>query len=100
MKPEFATLAFNGGGFDVSAQTLYEREVLVEYVTNCARTKRDLRVTLGQQTWRVEAVSGEESFMCDQCHRPLRQVRLFGSRAGDAACIVCALKVRLATPPR
>ena len=91
MGPEYAAVAFKGGTVVLSAQTPYERELVVDYVRDCARAKDDVRLRVGRQTWRVERVFGNHPQVCGHCHRPLREARCRGAQTRVVECVACAL---------
>jgi hypothetical protein len=92
MEPQFAALAFTGGGLVLSTQTPYEREVFVDYVRECASTHADVRLRVGRRTWRVEPVHRGEVQVCSHGHRPLHAARCYGVRTRVAECVTCALR--------
>jgi len=91
MEPQCAAVAFTGGSVVLAAQTPYERELLADYVRDCARVKEDVRLRVGRQTWRVERVRDDQRQVCSHCHRPLRTARCRGARAPVVECVACAL---------
>jgi len=91
MEPQCAAVAFTGGSVVLTAQTPYEREVLADYIRDCAHAKEDVRLRVGRQTWRVERVVREQRQVCSQCHRPLRAARCRGAQTRVVACVACAL---------
>ncbi len=90
MRPQLASVAFKGGGVVLSAQTPYDREVLVEYLRDCLRAQHDVRLNLGPESWRVERVLRRHTAVCSRCRRPLRDARC-RSAAGEVECVWCAL---------
>ncbi len=90
MRPQLASVAFKGGGVVLSAQTPYDREVLVDYVRDCLRAKQDVRLNLGPESWRVERVLRRHVAECPRCGRPLREARC-RSAQGEIECVLCAL---------
>ncbi len=90
MRSQLASVAFKGGGVVLSAQTPYDREVLVEYVRDCIRAQHDVRLNLGADSWRVERVVGRHAGECPRCGRPLREAQC-RSAQGQVECVWCAL---------
>jgi len=92
MGPQFAAVAFTGGSVVLEAQTPYERELLADYVRDCARAKEHVRLRVGRQTWRVERVSRDQGQVCSHCHRPLHVARCRGAQRRVVECVACALR--------
>ena len=92
MRPQSASIAFQGGGVVLAAQTPYDRELLVDYVLDCARTKRNIRITMGRAQWRVERVRQEHPHVCRQCHRPIHAARCYDPHNHKVECIACVLR--------
>lgn len=91
MGPQFAAVAFTGGSVVLEAQTPYERELLADYVRDCARAKEHVRLRVGRQTWRVERVARDQGQVCSHCHRPLHVARCRGGQTRVVECVACAL---------
>jgi hypothetical protein len=92
MKDRVVALLFSGGGVILTAQTPYDREVLADYVLDCARRNHNVRLAIGRETWRVEARGGDR-LVCSQCHRPLPETRCYASERQTVTCVRCTLKL-------
>ena len=90
MRSQLASLAFKGGGVVLSAQTPYDREVLVEYVRDCVRAQHDVRLNLGPESWHVERVLRKQPGEGSRCGRALRDARC-RSAQGEIECLSCAV---------
>jgi len=90
MRPQSASLVFKGGGVVLSTQTAYDRQLLVDYVRDCAYTNEGVRLMFGHVTWRVRCL-GNNQRRCSRCHRLMHDVECYGSFRRKAECVGCAL---------
>ena len=91
MKPQSASVKFKGVGVLLSAQTAYDRELVMDYVRGCARAQRGVRLRIGRETWRIEPVESRDAQVCCHCRRPIVGARCYAVHRGTVECVGCAL---------
>jgi hypothetical protein len=85
-----ACIAFASGTLVLPAQTLYERQLLVDHVLKYVHRSQQVRVRVDYSTWVVG--HPEDPVVCQGCTRPVERAvcRHLGSRT-TAYCVTCAL---------
>jgi hypothetical protein len=85
-----ASIAFASGTLVLPAQTLYERQLLVDHVLEYVRRGQQIQVRVDYSTWLV--AHPEHPVVCHGCTRPVERAacRHLGKRT-TAYCLTCAL---------
>src|SRR5262245_1584929 len=84
-----AHITFTGGGFFVPAHNPYDREMLVEHITNSVRTKGQLSVRVDDLFWSVLPGNSSPASECDGCGSALQSLTC-SAVDGAAYCAKCA----------
>lgn len=93
-----ASIVFASGRFVLPAQSLYDRQVLVDHVLHYVRRGQQLRVRVDYSTWTV--AQPEHPVVCQACPRRVERAacRHLGKYTA-AYCVTCALaRPRLTMP--
>jgi hypothetical protein len=85
-----AHVSFPGGGMFLPARSPYDRQMLVEHVTNRVRSKGRVQVLLDEQRWMVYLNRGPRT-ACSNCGRAADSACCRPADAGAAYCLGCAL---------
>ncbi len=62
-----AHVSFRGGGIFLPARSPYDRQTLIEYVTDLVGAKRDVQVLLQDRRWIVHPHRGQPPAYCAGC---------------------------------
>lgn len=91
-----AHVTFAGGGIVLPAREPYDREVLVDHVTERVGRKGIVRVVIDGRTWNVRRIDDTVPAPCTRCRGPLNG-SCYATTPGDARrCLRCAFVGRLA----
>jgi hypothetical protein len=90
MAKGIAHVSFAGGGFFLPARNPYDRQVLVEHVSETVRTKGRVQVLMADQLWTVHRNRGSNTTPCVRCGQAAPTVCHFGGREA-CYCVTCAL---------
>jgi hypothetical protein len=87
-----AHIVFFGGRLVLPAQTVYDRQLLVEHVLDQAWRRQSIRVRVDYATWIVERPSAQHPIMCRACARRIaRAVCRHPGKGAAVYCVGCAL---------
>jgi hypothetical protein len=105
MAKGIAHVSFAGGGFFLPARNPYDRQLLVEHVSECVRTKGHVQVLMGDQLWMVHRNSGPSTTPCTRCGMAVPTAFYFRGSGEACYCPTCALgqdveSVQLGAPRR
>ena len=84
-----AHISFNGGGLFLPARNPYDREMLVEHVTDSVRSKGQLRVRVDNVFWSVLPSNGSPEAACEGCGGSLHSLSC-SIADGQDYCAKCA----------
>ena len=85
-----AHISFNGGGVFLPARNPYDREMLVEHITDSMRTKSQLRVLVDDLFWSVlPSNNTSPTPACDGCGNSLQSLSC-SAADGVEYCVKCA----------
>jgi len=85
-----AHVSFSGGGLFLPARTPYDRQVLMEHVTNRVRSNGLVQVLVDDQRWMVHFRRGALAAWCASCGACLDSACRSTTSAGIAYCMACA----------
>jgi hypothetical protein len=91
MRSAVAHVTFVGGGFTLAVETAYDRQLLVDYVLDCARRKHEVAVRVDHTTWRIERAEAQHPIVCRACARRIDHAVSHCDRRTTAYCLTCAL---------
>jgi hypothetical protein len=91
MAKGIAHVSFAGGGFFLPARNPYDRQLLVEHVGECARTKGHVQVLMGNRLWTVQRNRGSATTPCTLCGQAAPTPCYFEGSGEAGYCLHCAL---------
>src|SRR5512144_1804999 len=91
MAKGIAHVSFAGGGFFLPARNPYDRQVLVEHVSERVRAKGHVQVLLADQLWTVHRSRGANTAACVRCGVAAPTVCYFRGSGEACYCLTCAL---------
>src|SRR5512143_2055700 len=93
-----ASIAFASGILVLPAQTLYDRQVLVEHVGDYVRRGQRVHVRVDYTTWAVE--QARHPLVCHGCAQSIGRARCsHPAQPATTYCVTCALaRPRLTVP--
>jgi hypothetical protein len=105
MAKGIAHISFAGGGFFLPARNPYDRQLLVEHVSECVRTKGHVQVLMGNHLWKIHRNRGSTTTPCTRCGLALPTACYVSGSGGACYCLTCALgqdvePVQLGAPNR
>src|SRR5215470_7115898 len=86
-----ARIAFAGGGLILPAHTPYDRQMLVEHVLGCTRSKQHVRIHVDHTTWLIERADQQRPVVCSGCARRIDDGVCRRRRRSAVHCVACAL---------
>ena len=100
MTSGIAHMSFRGGGIFLPARSPYDRQILIEYVTDRVRAAAEVQVLLDGQRWLVQLHRGRPAACCTCCGSAARPT-CYASANGQAAyCVNCAFGTDAAPVPK
>ena len=92
-----AHISFSGGGVFLPARNPYDREILVEHVSERVRSKGEVQVALDDRHWSVCRSCSTSGACCSGCGHSLDSTCYAFAKDGVAYCVRCALGDRAGT---
>jgi hypothetical protein len=87
-----AHIVFAGGNLALPADTPYDRQVLLEHVHGCTRSKQNVRVYVDNITWLVERRERRKVFVCGGCAQHILSDVCWRPGSKTAYCATCAME--------
>src|SRR5262245_38366027 len=97
MASKIAQMSFRGGGTFLPARSPYDRQVLIEYVTQRVRFTGEVQVLLDGQRWLVRGHRGWPVAYCTNCGNAADPTCYAPTNSQSGYCATCALGAE--TPP-
>jgi hypothetical protein len=86
-----AHVSFPGGGFFLPARDPYDRQTLIEHVTQRVRAKGRVQVLVDSSRWIVEPTTSLSANTCTRCGETMDAACYPTSGSGVPYCVRCAL---------
>ena len=98
MTSGIAQILFRNGGVFLPARSPYDREIVMEHVTDRARTAGEAEVLLDGQRWKVQLQRGQPAVLCAHCGIAANPT-CYATHNGKAAhCVKCAFGFGASAP--
>lgn len=85
-----AHISFSGGGVFLPARNPYDREMLVEHVSERVRSRGAVQVALDDRHWSVCRSHATSGTCCSGCGHSLDWTCYASAKDGIAYCVKCA----------
>lgn len=86
-----AHVSFAGGGIFLPARDPYDRQTLIEHVTQRVRAKGRVQVLVDDYRWMVQAGPAHRAATCAACGQAVDAACYSSMSNGAAYCVHCAL---------
>ena len=86
-----AHLSFPGGGVFLPARDAYDRQTLIEHVTQRVRAKGPVQVLVDNHRWMVQAGAANRAAICAACGQSADAACYSTGSNGTSYCVHCAL---------
>ena len=86
-----AHVSFSGGGIFLPARDPYDRQTLIEHVTQRVRAKGRVQVLVDNHRWMVQASTASLPTTCTACGEAADAACYASASNGRAYCMPCAL---------
>jgi len=88
LAPGVAHISYRGGGMFLPVRTPYDRQVLVEHITDRVRNKSRVQVLIDKHRWLIDRF-GAASVHCSSCGQSLDAACYDPLEDSTAFCIDC-----------
>jgi hypothetical protein len=85
-----AHVSFSGGGTFLPARNPYDRQLLIEHVSDRARAKGQVQVLVQDQLWMVQRNRGPNVARCARCRMPAATACYSKGCDETCYCVSCA----------
>jgi len=86
-----AHISFRGGGVFLPARDPYDRQILIDHVTQRVRTEGRVQVLVANHRWMVQAGAAHRAATCAACGQAVGTVCYSDMSNGATHCARCAL---------
>jgi len=94
-----AHVSFRGGGMFLPARSPYDRQTLIEHITDRVRAKGDVQVLLHGQRWMVHLHRGQPPAYCTCCGTAVHCACHSTGNCETVYCVNCAFGADTASMP-
>src|SRR5260221_13846943 len=99
MTSRIAQMSFRGGGTFLPARSPYDRQILIEYVTERVRVTGEVQVLLDGRRWHVLGQRGRPVARCSGCGSSAHPACYAPTDSQTGYCVHCALGADTAPAP-